>query len=498
MKRLSYTLSTLALAVASPAVADTSAAELWAEWQAQTTMMGQTITADATETDTGLLLSNVVTSFEDAATSTASRGEIAQIELIENADGTVNVTMSTPYSMTQTFPLGPNEPPANIEILVSYNDLDMVVSGEAGARTYTYSASSVTVADGELSGGNGEPPDMDIQVTATDVAATYSITGTDADSTQFTTSSTLGGITASVEVTPAPPSQGSLKVGFMIGASESSSSGALASLAPPTAGEAYDLDGLELSIAMAYDAYAMELAFEEPTEAFTVLYSNDGGNIGFDLSEDAMDYAIAASGASAMVTGSELPVPVEISVGSSEIAFSLPLAASDAPQDMGLRLSVQDLIVGESLLGMVDPGQAIPRDPASLLLDATGQVQLFMDLMTLDPETMTGPPGELRALSVTDLNLSVGGAELSGTADLTFAPNQLIPMPVGQADLELSGGNTLMQALVAGGMVPAAQSGMIMGMANVFARPGAGPDTLETTVEFGANGSITANGIPLQ
>lgn len=498
MKRLSYTLSTLALAVASPAVADTSAAELWAEWQAQSAMMGQTITADATETDTGLLLSNVVTSYEDSATATASRGEIGQIELIENADGTVNVTMSAPYALTQTFPLDPGEPPANIEILMSYNDLDMLVSGDAGARTYVYSASSITISEGELSGGNGEPPEMDIQVTATDVAATYSVTGTDPESTQFTSASTVGGITASIEVAPAPPEQGSLKVGFMIGASQTSSSGALASLAPPASGEDYTLEGLELSIAMTYDAFAMELAFEESTEAFSVLYSNDGGNFGFDLSGDAMDYTVAASGASARITGTELPVPVEISVGSSEIAFSLPLSASDTPQDMGLRLSVQDLVVGESLLGMVDPGQAIPRDLVSLLLDASGQIQLFMDLLTIDPETMTGPPGELRAITVNELNVSAGGAELSGTADLTFAPNQLIPMPVGQADLELSGGNTLMQALVAGGMVPAAQSGMIMGMANVFARPGAGPDTLETTVEFGADGSITANGVPLQ
>ena len=198
------------------------------------------------------------------------------------------------------------------------------------------------------------------------------------------------------------------------------------------------------------------------------------------------------------MTGIEIPVPIEISTGSTEISLSMPLYAGDAPQDMGLRLGVQDLVVGESLLGMVDPGQAIPRGPASLLFDASGQVQLFIDLMNMNPEELTGPPGELRAITVNELSVSAAGAELSGTADLTFAPNQLIPMPVGQADLQLSGGNALMDALVAGGMVPAAQSGMILGMANVFARPGATPDTLETTVEFGADGSITANGVPLQ
>jgi hypothetical protein len=87
---------------------------------------------------------------------------------------------------------------------------------------------------------------------------------------------------------------------------------------------------------------------------------------------------------------------------------------------------------------------------------------------------------------------------LSGTAELSFAPGQIVPMPVGSADLRLSGGNALLDALMAGGLVPSDQGAFVRGMANVFARPGATPDTLESTVEFGADGSITANGIPLQ
>lgn len=496
MKRLSYTLSALVFAAASPAMAETSASELWAEWQTQFEAAGQTVTADVAQTDTGLTLTNFTTLFEDGTVTT--RGAIDQIELIENANGTVSVTYSELYSMTFTFEVDPGDPPGNIEVLVRHENLDMTVSGDAGARSYTYTADRITITDGEIWGGGSEPPIMEIDMVITDVATTYNVTGTDPETMRFTSEGSLGGLTMVMELTPSPPEDGEFKAGLVIGPMQATSAGTLISLANMNQFEGALPEGFEISGTTTYGSLGLEMQYIAPGEGFTAVYSNDGGTIGASVSPEAISYDIAASGASALITGSDIPVPIEISVGSSEVALSMPVTASDTPRDMGLRLGVQDLIVGEQLLGMVDPAQAFPRDPASLLFDATGQVQLFVDLMSMNPEEMTGPPGELRAIMINELNLSVGGAELSGTADLTFAPNQLIPMPVGSADLELSGGNTLMQSLVSAGLVPAAQSGMIMGMANVFARPGATPDTLETTVEFGADGSITANGIPLQ
>lgn len=496
MKRHFYALSTIALAAASPAMAETSAAELWAEWQAQAEAAGQIVTADVTETDNGLTLSNFATVYEDETIGT--RGTIDEIALVENADGTVSVSYSELYSMVFTFVVEPGDPPGNIELLLRHENLEMTVSGAAGARNYSYSADRITVTEGRIWGGDGEPPVINLDMAMTDIDTTYNVTGTDPATMRFASDGSLGGLTLAVEITPAPPEEGELKAGLVIGPMQATSAGTLLSLTNMNQLEGTLPEGFELSGTTTYGPMGLEMRLNAPDEGFEAVYSNDGGTIGASVSPDAITYDIAASGARAMITGVEIPVPVEVSVGSSELVLSIPMAASDTPQDMALRLGIQDLMVGESLLGTVDPGQALPRDPASLLFDATGQVQLFVDLMGLDPETMGGPPGELRAITVNELNLSVGGAELSGTADFSFAPGQLIPMPVGQADLQLSGGNALMEALVAGGLVPAAQSGMIMGMANVFARPGPAPDTLETTVEFGANGSITANGVPLQ
>lgn len=496
MKRLYYTISAVALAAASPSMADTVAVELWAEWQAQAEAAGQTVTADVAETDSGLTLSNFATVYEDEAVTT--RGVIDQITLVENADGTVSVSYSELYSMTFTFEVEPGDPPANIELQMRHENLEMTVSGDAGARNYSYTADSITITEGALWGGDGPPPTIDLDMVMTDIATTYNVTGTDPATMRFTSEGSVGGLTLVMEVAPAPPEEGEFKAGLVIGPMQATSEGTLLSLTNMNQMDGALPEGFELSGTTTYASLGLEMQFDAEGEDFAAIYSNTGGSIGASVSPEAITYDIAASGASAMITGSEIPVPVEVSVGASEVALTMPMAASDTPQDMGLRLGVQDLVVGEALLGMVDPGQAVPRDPASLLFDATGQVQLFVDLMTLDAETMTGPPGELRSIEVSEMSLSVGGAELSGTADLSFAPGQIVPMPVGSADLELSGGNALMEALVAGGIVPPAQSGMVMGMVNVFARPGATPDTLETTVEFGADGTITANGVPLQ
>jgi len=500
MKRLSYTISTIALSAAltaaSPALANTTAAEVWEEWQAQATLTGQTIDATVTTTDTGLTLTNFTSLFEQDGV--VLRGAIDEVQLAENPDGTVSVAFSELYSITFTFGVEPSDPPGNIELQLRHENLDIRVSGDAGARVYTYSADQLTISEGAIWGGDGEAPAIDLDVVMTDVSSIYQLTGTDPESMRFTSEGSIGGLSMALEVTSDAPRGGQIKAALVMGSLQSVSSGTVLSLGSFDQFSGNMPEGFELSGTTTYGSIGFEMQYMDPDDSFEAVYSNTGGSIGATVSSEMITYDIAATGMNTRVSGSEIPVPVEISLGSSELSMAIPLAASDEPQDMGLRVAIQDLVVGESLLGMIDPGRAFPRDPASILLDATGQVQVFIDLINMDPATLQGPPGELRSLSVNELRVAVGGAELTGTADFTFAPGQTEPMPVGSADLQLSGGNALLDALMAGGLIPNEQGAFVRGAANVFARPGALPDTLETTVQFGADGSITANGIPLQ
>lgn len=496
MTRLSISLSSLALLATTPAFAETLAADLWAEWQAQAELTGQVVNATVTETDGGLTLSNFTTTAEEDGFST--RGAIDEIQLTENPDGTVSITFSELYSTTFTFEIDPGDPPANIELQLRHEGLDVQVSGDPGNRTYTYAADRLTLSDGAIWGGGGEPPTIDLDLVLSDLSSTYSVTGDTPDTMRFDSTGTIGSLQMALEVLPPPGETGRLKLGMMMGPAEGTSAGTFLSLAALNQADGALPEGLDLTGTTTYESFALEFEFIDPSEQFAIVYTNDGGRLGFGMSQSEISYDIAGQGMEMQISAMNLPVPVNLSMASSEAAFAVPLSAGEAPQDVTARIAYEDIAIGDGLWSMIDPTNAIPRDPASLILDATGQVQLFIDLVAMDPETLTGPPGELRGLSVNELRLGVGGAELSGTADVSFAPGQLIPMPVGAAELQLSGGNALLDALMAGGLVPAEQGAFVRGMANVFARPGATPDTLETSVRFGEDGSITANGIPLQ
>ncbi|MFW5642342.1 MAG: hypothetical protein ACOCY0_06215, partial [Roseicyclus sp.] len=59
-------------------------------------------------------------------------------------------------------------------------------------------------------------------------------------------------------------------------------------------------------------------------------------------------------------------------------------------------------------------------------------------------------------------------------------------------------GNALLEVLEEAGLVSPEQAAVARGVAGVFARPGPRPDTLESTIEFLEDGTITANGLTLQ
>lgn len=107
---------------------------------------------------------------------------------------------------------------------------------------------------------------------------------------------------------------------------------------------------------------------------------------------------------------------------------------------------------------------------------------------------MTGAPGQLNAVNVNEIKFSVAGAELTGDGDFSFNNDGPIPVPAGVINLMLTGGNGLMDTLVAMGLLPEEQAMGARMMMGLFARPGDGEDTLVSTIEVNEDGSVLANG----
>lgn len=497
MSRLFYCVSALAIASAAPASAQVMAEEIWAEWQAAAAAAGQQMTADITETADGLVLQNLTTTLEEE--DAAGVGRLDRVALIEQADGTLVVEVSEPYAISLTFP---DEDGANVtlDFVVEYDGLAVSVSGTPEARSYVYSADLVTVRDNGITNDSGAPvPPFDFEVAIRDMSTTYDLVGPAGAEQRFDSTSSVGSLAMRVDVrAPEDEEPGQFKFSTAIGTLESNASGTIVPLATIQQSTTGLPEGTEIDTSNTYAWSRVAMSFESATDSFRADYANEGGSFALAFSEEALVYDISAREISFETLGSEIPVPVTATASSSEVSLTVPLAASPEPSQASLRFAYRDLELGEGVWGMIDPTGQVPRNPLTLLLDAAAQVQITRDL--LDPGAMESPvpPGELRSLTVSELEVSFGDTSLTGTADMTFAPGSMPPQPIGRADIGLSGGNALLDQLQAAGVIGPEQAAMARGVAGMFSRPGATPDTLETTLEFRADGTVTANGMPLQ
>jgi hypothetical protein len=150
---------------------------------------------------------------------------------------------------------------------------------------------------------------------------------------------------------------------------------------------------------------------------------------------------------------------------------------------------------------MFDPTGQLPRDPATVAFDLAGKVKVLANIF--DPKTMESmgdaAPGELHALDINGLTVRAAGAELTGKGAFTFDNSDLqsfdgMPRPEGVLNLMLTGGNALLDTLVAMGFVPEDQANGTRMMMGMFAVPGDTPDTLTSTIEVNAEGHVMANG----
>jgi hypothetical protein len=497
MSRVFPSLSILALCAASPALADVTAAELWAEWQEQAVAQSQTLTADEViETAAGLTLRGVTRVFDEEEVTVTSRVEDLVMENM--GDGTVAITPSELTTLVIEVPVE-GDPPAVIELDLRQTGLNIVAGGTVDARSYAYTAEMIEITEGALSGGPGTPPEVTLLITARDLAANYLIDGSDPDNLIFDSDSTIASVSAGLDVVPSPPDQGRLKASFLFEGLSTEGSGQAGSLAALDQEMGTLPEGFDVSALFAFDAGRMNLDFDdEAGTAFEARYTNGGTAFTMDVTDEVVRFDYSETDTAFDLVASDMPLPISVSYSGAEMAMEVPIAGGEAPVPFGARLALSDLIIDEALWSMFDPSRAVARDPLTMIVDLSGTAVIMTDLMDLKPDEMNAPPGELRSLSINELQISAGGANLTGTGDMTFAPDQVIPMPVGQIDLAMTGGNALLDSLAATGLVPNEQLMMVRAMTGMFARPGPEPDSLESLIEFGADGSITANGMPLQ
>ena len=252
--------------------------------------------------------------------------------------------------------------------------------------------------------------------------------------------------------------------------------------------------GLSVRGGYGYDAsaYIFDIGTDTDRSAGTV--SSGPTRQRFEIAETGVSYEGATEGSQAEIRSSALPAPVTLELVSQEITLNMPAAPTDTPEPFALRYVLDGLSLGEEAWALVDPQGAIPRAPASLTVDLSGEGRVF------DRQTRAGggAPGVLSSLAVNEVALSVAGAALDVVGALAFDPEtsagaMAAPMPTGTLTVDATGLNGLIDAVIAAGILPPDQAMMPRLMLGMFARP-VGDDALRSEVEFTEGGGITVNG----
>ncbi len=491
----------LAYAVATNgAVADVTANDVWADWQAYLGGMGYDVTGEQSVSGNVTTISNMTMAMAIPDTEGTFDVVIPQMTLTENGDGTVNIGFPDSFPMTisgeaegETF---------SADLVYSHDALEMVVSGTPENMTYDYSANSLNLALDSIDfDGETVPNDMlALNVQMDQIAGSSQMEiGEMRDIAQQFTADSLTYDVAFNE----PESEDTGRISGTLGDLKFEGD----TIIPPdfdvsNVQDIYEA-GFAASGTFTYASGNTEVAGTAEGQPFSLSSSSEGGSFTGSIDAQRLVYDLAQNSTKLAVTTSDLPFPIEIAMANAGMKFELPVQASEEIQPFGFGMNLTDFTMSDVLWSMFDPASALPRDPATIALDATGTAKVLVDFM--DPEaveeleTSDIVPGELHSLKINELLVSLVGAELTGDGDFTFDNSNTeefdgLPAPSGVANLKLVGANALLDTLIGMGFVSendALGARMMMGL---MAVPGEEPDTLNSKIEFTEDGQILANG----
>ena len=480
--------------------ADVTAQEVWTNWKELSAGYGQTMTA-ASETMSGDTLTVSGISISQEFEGGNVLGTIDEVLFRELGDGTVEITMSPTYPITMNV-TDAEAKPIGVVMEIRQTGLRLIAGGSADETKYDFSADSVQLVTTSVT-ESGNPLDININASVGAIAGGY-VVARAGDQTRLTSTAQAGDIAFSMMAKdPATSTDVAIKASIQDFAGTSGGT-LIGSMDMENLGQALAA-GFATDANVTYGAVDFTMDVLENGMTTNARGKAATGSFSVAMDRSKLAYAAGGTGVDIVVSGSSIPFP-EVALTYAEAAFDflIPIAKGDAPQDFRLVTRLVDFSVSDMVWSMFDPAGQLPRDPATLIVEATGTATINTDIM--DPEAMAAlggmPPGMPNSLNLSALQVKAVGAELTGDGALTFDPNDLttfngVPAPTGAVNLKLVGANTLIDSLIAMGMLPEDQAMGARMMMGMFARPGDGPDTLESTLEF-KDGGFFANGMRLQ
>ena len=494
------------LLVAHAAHADVSAQDVWADWKSYMVASGYEITANESLaagilTITDFEAKMILPEAEDFAMSMA----LGDMRFEEMGDGTVNIQLPADFPMDIAFS-EEGEGGATLTLTYTHDGAPIVVTGDPDAMVYDYATGKATFAlsDLEIEDAKDEVTFNAIEITFNDLESRTTQTK-DGDSRSYDQSLKSASVTYNFDVL-VPEDNGAFKMtGDMADFAMTSNSVLPMQYLGTSAGEfsAALGNGMSYRLDANYGSNTSNVSVEAEDGSFVAQGEGASGFLSLAMDEKGLDYRVSNKDMTSSVMGSDIPFPMTLNIAEAAMNLAMPILESDAEQDFALGLSLRDFEIPDLVWGLLDPTGQLPHDPATFVLDLTGKAKLLFnfddedEIAALEKGELT--PGELNAITVNELRLSAVGAEISGTGDFTFNNEDLqtfdgFPAPDGEANFKLVGANTLIDKLIAMGLVKESDALGARMMMGLFTTPGEGDDTLTSRIQVEEDGKVLANG----
>lgn len=498
-KRL-FAASAISLLLSGTAHAALTAEQVWAGWQSNASFAGLNLVAENTRKEGSVLTLSNITVRPTLGTDDAV-GKIAQIAMTEKPDGTVTIALAPEFSLPYDVAGQKGA------LTISHQNFGLTAREAGGGTAYDYSGQSLTITalfngTAEALDGSGPKP---ASVDATYVLANPRGTYTDTPGINRTFRVTVLSDGLEFKLDQVDPTLGQ----------NTKQSGTA---------DAFDFD-FEFTLPATYDltaitgpadfgtAVADGLAFKMTGTqgasqqtlgvtglmTYTANITSSPSTFALLADRNGFDMNGNMGGFAADVTSPDMPFPMlNIKGESLAMAFQFPLVGNRM-QDFRYMVNMGNFTVNEEVWAVFDPTKKLSRDPATLAVDLTGKVALdIFEMIQADEDGREPPIPKIESLKIVDLRFAAAGASLSGTGDFTFDNTTDVPKPSGASDVKVTGGNGLINDLIAMGLLTQEDAtGARMAMA-MFMEPGEGADVLTSKIEARPDGSIYVNGQRMQ
>lgn len=476
----------------STAIADVTSEQIWGDMKGIYEELGYKIDVGSESQDGETLNVNDVT-----MSMAVEEGQVVisgvSFAFEQLSDGTVSISVPEEMPLTAEFDN------VVINLLMTITDMNVIASGDENAAKFDFSASNYGISLVDVKQGDVTFSPT-VSATVNDMSGFYATEGGDLSKMEGDFAAKSMDIIADVKN---PEGGGQLVKATvkLMGLSETFN------YSIPTDVDYNDMPaalaaGLGGEVSASHSGVDFDIVVTDETEGFDLKGSSGSGALKYALSQDGIGATWGSTNTQVTVIPAQLPLPISIGIEETSNEIRFPVSKSDTPDDARLKFKIAGLSVDEALWGMVDPSAALPRDPATLIVDLTSKLNLDFDLFNVEAaEDMMGDefPGKLHSLDINALQLSAVGAEFTGTGGFTFNNDDLttfdgVPAPTGSLELKLVGGNGLLDKLVQMGLIPEEQAMGARMMTGMFANAGEGEDELVSKIEVKEDGSVHANG----